>query len=80
MLKYYSVVTFFYKKMINKTTFVMAIFAIVTIVAAVGLAATLVTSNLAHAVNTSCNNGGGNEPPGQQPTCKGKGLTQNTIP
>jgi len=64
--------------MINKTT--LAIFVMVAIVAAVGLAATLVTSNLAHAVNTSCSNGGGALPPGQQPTCKGKGLTQQTSP
>ena len=25
----------------------------------------------------SCENAGGNEPPGQQPTCQGSGLTQN---
>jgi hypothetical protein len=25
----------------------------------------------------SCENGGGNEPGGQQPTCNGEGLTQN---
>ena len=25
----------------------------------------------------SCENGGGQLPPGQQPTCKGGGLTQN---
>jgi hypothetical protein len=58
-------------------------FAIIAIVAAVGLAATAVaTSNLAYAkinsVDTSCSNGGGNQPGGQQPTCTGGGLTQNT--
>ena len=29
-------------------------------------------------VDTSCSNGGGNQPGGQQPTCSGSGLTQNT--
>ena len=29
-------------------------------------------------VDTACTNGGGNEPGGQQPTCKGGGLTQET--
>ena len=29
-------------------------------------------------VDTSCSNGGGNLPQGQQPTCTGGGLTQNT--
>ncbi|UVS69958.1 hypothetical protein [Nitrososphaera viennensis] len=28
--------------------------------------------------DTSCENRGGNEPGGQQPTCEGEGLTQNT--
>lgn len=59
------------------------IFAIIAIIAAVGLAATAVaTSNLAYAKITpaeppSCTNGGGNEPGGQQPNCTGEGLTQN---
>ena len=29
-------------------------------------------------VDTSCTNGGGNQPGGQQPTCTGGGLTQNS--
>jgi hypothetical protein len=29
-------------------------------------------------VDTSCSNGGGNQPGGQQPTCTGGGLTQNS--
>jgi hypothetical protein len=29
--------------------------------------------------NTSCENGGGNLPQGQQPTCTGSGLTQNST-
>jgi hypothetical protein len=59
------------------------IFAIIAVVAAVGLATTTIaTSNTAYAkissTDTSCSNGGGNEPGGQQPTCTGGGLTQNT--
>jgi hypothetical protein len=30
------------------------------------------------AVDTSCENRGGQEPGGQQPSCQGEGLTQNT--
>jgi hypothetical protein len=30
------------------------------------------------AVDTSCENQGGQEPGGQQPSCKGAGLTQHT--
>jgi hypothetical protein len=59
-----------------------AMFAIIAIVAAVGLGATVATSNIAYAkissVDTSCSNGGGNQPGGQQPTCTGGGLTQNS--
>jgi hypothetical protein len=29
-------------------------------------------------VDTSCTNGGGNQPGGQQPSCQGAGLTQQT--
>jgi hypothetical protein len=28
--------------------------------------------------DTACTNGGGNQPRGQQPTCSGEGLTQET--
>jgi hypothetical protein len=59
------------------------IFAIIAMVAAVGLAATTIAlSNTAYAkinsVDTSCTNGGGNQPGGQQPTCTGGGLTQQS--
>jgi hypothetical protein len=29
-------------------------------------------------VDTSCTNGGGNQPGGQQPSCQGSGLTQDS--
>jgi hypothetical protein len=69
-----------YSQMKNQKT----TFAIIAIVAAIGLATTVDTNNLAFAkitsetTDTSCTNGGGNQPGGQQPTCTGGGLTQNT--
>jgi hypothetical protein len=62
-------------------------FGIIAILASVALAIgviTTATSNLAYAKinsvtsDTSCSNGGGNQPGGQQPSCTGSGLTQNT--
>jgi len=54
----------------------------IAIIAAVGLAVSGVASNTAYAkinsVDTSCTNGGGQQPGGQQPSCTGGGLTQNT--
>ncbi|HEX6497877.1 MAG TPA: hypothetical protein VF054_02475 [Micromonosporaceae bacterium] len=48
----------------------------------VALGGVLVTEGAANAkitsVDTSCENQGGNLPQGQQPTCTGGGLTQNT--
>ncbi|WP_435611691.1 hypothetical protein [Streptomyces sp. bgisy159] len=55
--------------------------------AAVGAAAAVCALSLGGAsvadakiqpVDTSCTNGGGHEPGGQQPTCTGNGLTQNS--
>lgn len=31
-------------------------------------------------VDVSCTNPGGNQPRGQQPSCKGRGLTQEILP
>jgi hypothetical protein len=56
---------------------------LVVVTAVAGLLASTVTANV-HAkitqetTDTSCTNGGGNEPGGQQPSCTGSGLTQNT--
>ncbi len=60
------------------------IIALIAVVAAIGLAATVATSNLAYAkikpetTDTGCTNNGGGSPGGQQPTCTGSGLTQQT--
>jgi hypothetical protein len=54
------------------------VFVIIAIAAAVGLAATVATTNLAYAKISppSCTNNGGQQPGGQQPVCHGQGLTQ----
>ena len=36
-------------------------------------------ANVSGSIDTSCSNGGGNQPGGQQPSCTGSGLTQNTC-
>ena len=38
---------------------------------------TPVQAKITPAQPPSCENGGGNQPGGQQPTCQGQGLTQN---
>jgi hypothetical protein len=52
---------------------------------AVALSVAMLVSSLAtpvaakiQAVDTSCTNAGGNQPGGQQPSCQGGGLTQET--
>jgi hypothetical protein len=61
------------------------VFAIVAVVAAIGLAATVATSSIAYAkispvtTDTGCTNPAGHSPGGQQPTCTGGGLTQQST-
>jgi len=49
---------------------------------AVGASLAILPAGLAQAkiapVDTSCSNGGGQQPGGQQPSCTGGGLTQNS--
>ncbi|POX54794.1 hypothetical protein C3489_12985 [Streptomyces sp. Ru71] len=47
-------------------------------VVALGLGSAGVADAKIHQEDVSCTNNGGNEPGGQQPTCTGGGLTQNT--
>jgi hypothetical protein len=50
---------------------------VATIVLSLSLASGVATAKIS-SVDTSCTNGGGNQPGGQQPSCTGGGLTQNT--
>ena len=63
---------------IKKISVVAAIAAAVAM--ALAIAPAFITSASAKITqqDTSCSNGGGNQPGGQQPTCTGGGLTQNT--
>jgi hypothetical protein len=63
----------------NKVTFAaLAAMAVALSVAMlVSSLATPVQAKITPATPPSCENGGGNLPQGQQPTCQGEGLTQN---
>jgi hypothetical protein len=62
---------------LSKTT--LAIFASAAL--AVAIIPSLMTGAFAaiSTSNTGCSNNGGNSPGGQQPTCSGGGLTQETT-
>jgi hypothetical protein len=63
----------------HKTAFVILGIAAAVLIA---IAPSLITSASAkitqETVDTSCSNNGGHDPGGQQPSCSGGGLTQNT--
>jgi hypothetical protein len=66
------------------STRTLAIAAVVAVTATFMLATTLVNDVTAYAkiteetTDTGCTNNGGNSPGGQQPSCTGGGLTQET--
>ena len=65
----------------KSTTYaILAGIAVALSLAVVVVTSSLVTPALAKisSVDTSCTNSGGNQPGGQQPTCSGGGLTQQT--
>ena len=69
--------------MSNRNTARMTTVSIIATVAALTAIAPLLVNGAYAAItpkttDTSCSNGGGNSPGGQQPTCTGGGLTQNT--
>jgi hypothetical protein len=51
--------------------------AAIAVIAIAGIAPSGASVAMAKISPPSCTNGGGQTPPGQQPTCKGGGLTQN---
>ena len=64
----------------KSTTYAILAGIAVALSLAVVVTSSLVTPALAKisSVDTSCTNGGGQQPGGQQPTCSGGGLTQQT--
>ena len=58
----------------------IAVFAALAILAAAAIAPSFINSASAkiQSADVSCTNGGGNQPGGQQPSCQGAGLTQET--
>jgi hypothetical protein len=63
------------------TKTIIAIFAAVAILAAIApsFVSPVSAKITQETTDTGCTNGGGNSPGGQQPTCEGSGLTQETT-
>ena len=63
----------------HKVTFaaVAAMAVALSVAMIVSSVAAPVAAKITPAEPASCENGGGNLPQGQQPTCQGEGLTQN---
>ena len=57
---------------------VITVLAVALVVAAMVVATAMPAFAKISSVDTSCTNGGGQTPTGQQPTCTGGGLQQNT--
>jgi hypothetical protein len=65
--------------MLTKKTLAFSTLATIAVMAAVAsvFVATPAEAKIS-GTDTSCTNGGGNQPGGQQPSCTGGGLTQET--
>jgi hypothetical protein len=62
----------------NVTVAVVAVAIAVALATAVAPVVMTSASAKISTVDTSCTNGGGNQPGGQQPVCQGGGLTQQS--
>ena len=60
----------------KKATYAILAGIAIVLSLSVVVASSMVTPALAKISPRHCENGGGQEPPGQQPTCHGEGLTQ----